>query len=399
METSRSLVRSMWGVELDDDAERRYSTYLRFCLIQVLDSTEELEFVIALLKNNAEAPKHLLKEALDQVGKEPATSKHRLNSNTSMNEISIPIMTQSVNDRILGPTFDFNRALAKAVLVMLATDLAMDSNEVSGHSLTVWNDSESLKSIIESTLPRLRAPTQPASQSPVSSQIRPSKLRVKYLVAYADVEIVWTRHLPDHLELEGKKLRIFELASYLELSRTVMNDESGAGLADSLKRGCFTSQFLTETLMTYPLLFPPKDRQWLKSHIKPHRKWTGWGWPTMTTALDPRLAAPFDNTLTTDRYNRAIENSHELYQRYPHWGPRLHALYDEALEPTPSTALGRWSERRRAARHTYWVTAAAFILAIFFGVTSTVVGVLQLWISYCQWQVPKGGYGCGPPSS
>jgi hypothetical protein len=226
----------MWGVELDDDAERRYSTYLRFCLIQVLDSTEELEFVIALLKNNAEAPKYLLKEALDQVGKEPATSKHRLNSNTSMNEISIPTMTQSVNDRILGPTFHFNRALAKAVLVMLATDLAMDSNEVSGHSLTVWNDSESLKSIIESTLPRLRAPTQPASQSPVSSQIRPSKLRVKYLVAYADVEIVWTRHLPDHLELEGKKLRIFELASYLELSRTVMNDESGAGLADSLKR-------------------------------------------------------------------------------------------------------------------------------------------------------------------
>lgn len=146
--------------------------------------------------------------------------------------------------------------------------------------------------------------------------------------------------------------------------------------------------------MTYPLLFPPKDRQWLKSQIKPHRNWTGWGWPTMTTALDPRLAAPFDNTLNTDRYHRPLENSHELYERYPYWAPRLHALYDEAHEPSPSTALGRWAERRRAARHTYWVTAAAFTLAIVFGLTSTVVGVLQLWVSYCQWQVPKGGRGC-----
>lgn len=239
MEATRSLVRCMWGVELDDDAERKYNTYLRFCLIQGLDSNEELEFVIELLKNNAEVPKRMLKDALDQIRKELAggsPAKNRLNGNNSMNGVSVPTMTQSVNDRILRPTFDFNRALATAVLIMLATDLAMDSNEVSGHSLTVWNDSESLKSIIESTLPRLRAPTQPVSQSPASTQIHRSKLRVKYLVDYADVEIVWTRHLPDHLELEGKKLRIFELASYLELSRTVMNNEPRAGLADCLKR-------------------------------------------------------------------------------------------------------------------------------------------------------------------
>lgn len=239
MEAVRSLVRSMWGVELDDDAERKYNTYLRFCLVQGLESIEEVEFVIGLLKKNAEAPKRLLKEASDQVRKELAggtTASHKFNSKTSVMGVSLPEITQSVHDKILHPTFDFNRVLAKAVLVMLATDLAMDSNEVSGHSLTVWNESESLKSIIESTLPRLRAPTQPAYQMPASSQIHPSKLRVKYLVDYADVEIVWTRHLPDHLELEGKKLRIFELASYLELSRTVMSDQAGTGLADCLKQ-------------------------------------------------------------------------------------------------------------------------------------------------------------------
>lgn len=231
----------MWGVELDDDTERKYSTYLRFCLVQGLDPIEEIEFVVGLLKKNAEAPKRVLKDALEQIRKVLAgggPTEQRINIITSMKGLGIPTMTRSVKDSILDPAFDINRTLAKAVLVMLATDLAMDSNEVSGHSLTVWNDAESLKSILESTLPRLRTSTQLAhySQSPASSQIHPTKLRVKYLVDYADVEIVWTRHLPDHLELEGKKLRIFELASYLELSRTAVNDEAGVGLVDCLKR-------------------------------------------------------------------------------------------------------------------------------------------------------------------
>lgn len=148
--------------------------------------------------------------------------------------------------------------------------------------------------------------------------------------------------------------------------------------------------------MTYPLLFPPKDRQWLKTQIKPHYRWSGWGWPVKTSQLDPRLAAPFDNTLATDRYHRPLTNSQELYERYPHWAPRLQALYEEAEEPAPSTALGRWAERRRAARHTYWVTAAAFLLAIVFGISSTVLGAMQLWVAYCQWQVPTGSHMCRP---
>lgn len=151
--------------------------------------------------------------------------------------------------------------------------------------------------------------------------------------------------------------------------------------------------------MTYPLLFPPKDRQWLKSQIKSHRKWSGWGWPTLTTELDARLAAPFDNTLAAVNYYQPLTNSEELYKRYPHWASRLQALYEEAEEPTPSSAIGRWAERRRAARHTYWVTVGAFALAILFGIMSTIVGVLQLWVSYCQWQVPNGGFGCRAPSS
>lgn len=230
MEATHSLVRSMWELELDRDTEKQHGAYLEFCQLQGLDPVEELGFVIALLKKNVEVPKRILKEAVLQM-------EHRPEINTLTSGVIIPAVKESVKAKILCPTFDIDRAIAKAVLVMLATDLAMDSNEVSGHSLTIWNDSKSLKHIIESTLPRPQPSVSSAldSHSP-SSPIHPAKLRAKYLVDYANVEIVWTRHIPDHLELEGKKLRVFELASYLELSRTVIGDEAGNSLSDCLKQ-------------------------------------------------------------------------------------------------------------------------------------------------------------------
>lgn len=232
MEVTQSLVRSMWELEIDRDMEKQYGTYLQFCQGQGLDPVEELQFIIELLKKNAEIAKRVLKEAVLQMERKPE-------SDTRISKIFIPAVEESVKERILRPTFDIDRAIAKTVLVMLATDLAMDSNEVSGHSLTIWNDSKSLRNIIESTLPRPRPSISPPvdSQSPpLTSQVHPVKLRAKYLVDYANVEIVWTRHIPDHLELEGKKLRVFELASYLELSRNVIGDEAGNSLSDSLKQ-------------------------------------------------------------------------------------------------------------------------------------------------------------------
>lgn len=232
MEATQSLVRSMWELELEGDTDKQYDTYFQFCQLQGLDSVGELHFVIELLKKNVEVPKRVLKEAVLQMGRKPE-------NDTPISEVIIPPVRDSVKGKILHQKFDIDRAIAKAALVMLATDLAMDSNEVSGHSLTIWNDSKSLKNIMESTLPRPRPSISPPldSQSlPLTSQVHPVKLRAKYLVDYANVEIVWTRHIPDHLELEGKKLRVFELASYLELSRTVVGDEAGSSLSNSLKK-------------------------------------------------------------------------------------------------------------------------------------------------------------------
>lgn len=232
MEVLQSLVRSIWELELDLDTEKQCGTFLQFCRSQGLDSVDELHFVIELLKKNVEIPKRVLKEAVLQM-------EHKTEDNTKTSEVIIPAVEEMAKSKVLCPTFDIDRAIAKAVLVMLAMDLAMDSNEVSGHSLTIWNDSKSFKNIIESTLPRPRMSISPPldSQSPpLSSQIHSVKLRAKYLMDYANVVIVWTRHIPDHLELEGKRLRVFELASYLELSRTVIGDEAGNNLSDSLKQ-------------------------------------------------------------------------------------------------------------------------------------------------------------------
>lgn len=147
--------------------------------------------------------------------------------------------------------------------------------------------------------------------------------------------------------------------------------------------------------MTYTIIFPPADREWLtQTYLKPRLAWSRW--KTGTTSRDERLAAPFDAKIRTERYRKKPTNSLELYKQYPHWADRLQAMYLEAEDPSPVSGLGKWAERRRGPRHTYWVTVVAFGLAIFFGITSTVVGAMQLWVAYCQWQVSGDRFGCGP---
>lgn len=151
--------------------------------------------------------------------------------------------------------------------------------------------------------------------------------------------------------------------------------------------------------MTITLLFPPKDREWLKSLIKPHRQWPEW-WKK-TPQLDERLSTPFDTQLFQDneKYRRPINNTQALFELYPNWASRLLAIYEEAEDPSPSTAIGKWAEQRRGPRHTYWVTVAGFILAISFGLAATILGALQFWVGYCQWKMPEGGGACGPRHS
>lgn len=146
--------------------------------------------------------------------------------------------------------------------------------------------------------------------------------------------------------------------------------------------------------MTLTLIFPPgKDKGWLKSQVKPHLRWSGWAW-SKTAELDPRLAAPFDAIIDAE-VGAPLTSIKELHELYPHWARRLQALYEEADEPTPKSALEKLAEGKRANWRTYWIAVIALGLAAVFGLISVVLGTLQLWVAWCQWQVPGGGNACG----
>lgn len=144
--------------------------------------------------------------------------------------------------------------------------------------------------------------------------------------------------------------------------------------------------------MTIRLLFPPRDRHWLESIIRPKFSWIRHR--SKTKALDPRLSSAFRITRDQGKYLQPLTNRRDLYQRYPHWAVRLDILFDEAENPTPVTWIERWSERRKAARHTFWLTFLAFTAAILFGLAATVLAAVQLWIAYCDWQDGSAGYIC-----
>lgn len=109
----------------------------------------------------------------------------------------------------------------------------MNTTEVSGHATLVrWRDSESISNVFEHAFRIF-----PALQSQAAISIKRSRLCARYLHDHADVEIEWTRHLPDHLELDrdGKKLRVFELVSLLEIMKESSSD-GGTDMPDALKR-------------------------------------------------------------------------------------------------------------------------------------------------------------------
>lgn len=164
-----------------------------------------------------------------------------------------------------------------------------------------------------------------------------------------------------------------------------------------MERGRYDTDFLAETLMTYSLLFPSRDSAWLKARIKPRRQWPRY-W-VVSLERDARLAAAETSgrPLETHRqYLEEVRDTQKLFELYPHWARRWQVIHQEAEAPTPVSRLDKWAQRRRDERHAFKVAYLALLLAVGFGVMAMVLGVLQLWVSYCQWQVQDGGHGCGP---
>lgn len=165
MEAARTLVQAMWKIDLDESTERKGDAYLRYCEDQGLHALEEALFITELLQKNADVPRSALKESVANIQRHihaRGPSNGVFSGYTALGAINVPAMVTGVEQRVFHPTFDIDRALAKGVRMMLATDLAMDRDFVSSHSITVWDDSQSLRTILESSLPRLRHTPAPS---------------------------------------------------------------------------------------------------------------------------------------------------------------------------------------------------------------------------------------------
>ena len=145
-----------------------------------------------------------------------------------------------------------------------------------------------------------------------------------------------------------------------------------------------------ETLNTYNLLFPPSIHEASQTQLKEALK------------QDPAFAGSF--SVFTHRHEvprdaRRPENVDDLYRKFPHWGERLDLLWKEIENPTPVTAIERWTDKRKSASWNTWWVVLGLGFAVLFGFAATGLGAVQVWISYCSWMDNPMVHGCSFKSS
>lgn len=154
-------------------------------------------------------------------------------------------------------------------------------------------------------------------------------------------------------------------------------------------RGCLPPDLLEETLRSYEIIFPSigdmRSRDILNREISLYD-------------LDPAFMGSLQlgvSTRSTGDQMLPPNDLGGLYKRFPFWGKRLHDLWKEADEPSPLSYIGRLSDRKKGSRFTYCCAVVAVSIAIMFGVFATVLGCIQVWISYCSWVDDPTVRGCG----
>lgn len=134
--------------------------------------------------------------------------------------------------------FDIGVAFVTAVRIMLAINLAISGQEGDdwGGLEIHWEGSKSLIEILQEVIP------VHTMHQETSSPIKGSKLSARYLTSQAEIELIWTTNLADHLLLDmsgGKKtLHVFHMVSLLELSyyESLDGQDQDLSLEQSLRR-------------------------------------------------------------------------------------------------------------------------------------------------------------------
>ncbi|KAK4209730.1 hypothetical protein QBC37DRAFT_429942 [Rhypophila decipiens] len=258
-----------------------------------------------------------------------------------------------------------------------------------------WKDHETLAQYMQRIYPRYDASTAGNGSQPISLR----KLSADYLKTYAGIRIQWTNHLTDHLLLlkgsNWKSVHIFAHPAFLLRSLQSLSSLSQATIgqgdvgttssssniySDFLSRGCLPPPLLRETLQTFDILFPivgdTRTRRFLEKEVA-LRKLDPFLLDFLQTESSADHETPSDVQRPTD--------IHGLYKQFPFWAARLQQLCSEAEDPEPTSSIGKYTERRKSPRFTYWCGLVAIMVAIAFGLVSTVLAALQVWISYCSW--------------
>ncbi|KXX80604.1 hypothetical protein MMYC01_202707 [Madurella mycetomatis] len=255
----------------------------------------------------------------------------------------------------------------------------------------VWQTDETLVAFINRVYPRWAGPIDDRR----STSITVTRITAHALTTDARIRIEWTDRLTDHLELlvgaDWKTIYVFRYPCYLKMCLRALlasKPELDHNTADALALGCLPPDLLIETLSTYNLLFPSTDgaSQVILRNAAKH---------------DPAFAesfSVFSQGHEGPQDARNPGNIADLYKKFPRWGERLDVLWKEIENPTPVTRIERWSDKRKSARWATWWVVLGLLFASLFGLMATVLGALQVWISYCSWRDDPMVPGCSTKS-
>ena len=150
---------------------------------------------------------------------EPSRSAESESASASTPEISLGLAEKLLADEHATGRF-LNLVLARAVKVMLHLNINVEPPTEYGIGIR-WEATDSLRTTVNNVFP-LDMQDEDSNSVP----IKKNKLRARYLRSRAQVELVWTDTLSDHLKLytdnAPKKLYVFQYVSMLEaaLKRT-----------------------------------------------------------------------------------------------------------------------------------------------------------------------------------
>lgn len=125
----------------------------------------------------------------------------------------------------------------------------------------------------------------------------------------------------------------------------------------------YPPDFLLETQATFDLLFPVSENRLVRRRQRLSEK----------NFVDLEVGNLGTQTGEPDRQ----------LNTYQYWGRRL-AIIDDKYQSSKPGRLKQWYYDRRDANSftMFWFTLSAFVLAVIFGLISSVTGIMQTWKAY-----------------